>query len=58
MKRTALDNGLILRADGAGWFAVAPALCAEESDLDEIADKIRTSLIDARDALARRAKTG
>lgn len=46
LKRTALDNGLILRVD-PNWFAVAPALIAEESDLDELCDLIEKSLVQA-----------
>ncbi len=43
LKRTALDNGLIMRIDPS-WFAVAPALIAEESDLDEMTALIDKSL--------------
>ncbi|HLV87650.1 MAG TPA: aspartate aminotransferase family protein [Candidatus Sulfotelmatobacter sp.] len=46
MKRTALRNGLILRIDPS-WFAVAPPLIAEESDLDEMCDLIDKSLREA-----------
>jgi len=46
MKRTALRNGLILRIDPS-WFAVAPALIAEEKDLDEMCDLIEKSLREA-----------
>jgi adenosylmethionine-8-amino-7-oxononanoate aminotransferase len=45
-KRTALANGLILRADPT-WFAVCPALTADESALDEMCDLIEKSLTDA-----------
>jgi adenosylmethionine-8-amino-7-oxononanoate aminotransferase len=45
-KRTALANGLILRADPT-WFAVCPALTADESALDEMCDLIEKSLADA-----------
>jgi adenosylmethionine-8-amino-7-oxononanoate aminotransferase len=48
LKRTALKNGLIMRVD-PDWFAVAPALIAEQSDIDEMAALIDKSL---RDALA------
>jgi len=48
LKRTALDNGLILRID-PDWFAVSPPLIAEEADLDEMCDLIDLSL---REALA------
>ncbi|MSR81519.1 MAG: aspartate aminotransferase family protein [Candidatus Latescibacteria bacterium] len=46
LKRTALDNGLILRVD-PNWFAVAPALIATPSDLDELCDLIEKSLVQA-----------
>lgn len=46
MKRSALRNGLILRTDPS-WFAVAPPLIAEESDLDEMCDLIEKSLREA-----------
>jgi adenosylmethionine-8-amino-7-oxononanoate aminotransferase len=46
LKRTALENGLIMRIDPT-WFAVAPALIAEESDLDEMCGLIETSLLQA-----------
>lgn len=48
LKKTALHNGLIMRVDPS-WFAVAPPLIAEESDLDEMCGLIEKSL---RDALA------
>lgn len=46
LRRTALDNGLILRADPC-WFAVCPALTAERSDIDELCDLVEKSLVDA-----------
>ena len=46
LKRTTLQNGLILRIDPS-WFAVAPALIATESDIDELGDLIEKSLVDA-----------
>ena len=46
LKRTALKNGLVIRVDPT-WFAVAPALIAEKSDIDEMCDLIEKSLIDA-----------
>jgi adenosylmethionine-8-amino-7-oxononanoate aminotransferase len=46
LKRTALVNGLIMRIDPS-WFAVAPALIAEESDLDEMCELIDKSLVQA-----------
>ena len=45
-KRTSLDNGIILRID-PDWFAVAPAIIAERSDIDEMVDRIEASLKDA-----------
>jgi adenosylmethionine-8-amino-7-oxononanoate aminotransferase len=49
LRKTALENGIILRIDPT-WFAVAPPLIAEEADLDEMCALIEKSL---RDALAR-----
>jgi adenosylmethionine-8-amino-7-oxononanoate aminotransferase len=46
LKRTALENGIILRIDPT-WFAVAPPLIAEESDLDEMCALIEKSVRDA-----------
>ena len=46
LKRTSLDNGIILRIN-PDWFAVAPALIAEKSDIDEMVDRIEASLSDA-----------
>jgi adenosylmethionine-8-amino-7-oxononanoate aminotransferase len=46
LKRTALANGLIMRVDPT-WFAVAPALIADESDLDEMCSLIEKSLAGA-----------
>ncbi len=46
LKRTTLQNGLILRIDPS-WFAVAPALISTESDIDELGDLIEKSLVDA-----------
>src|SRR5262249_41081466 len=51
MKKTALKNGLILRVD-PNWFAVAPALIAEESDIDEMCDLIEKSLVEALEEVA------
>jgi adenosylmethionine-8-amino-7-oxononanoate aminotransferase len=48
LKRTALENGLILRVDPS-WFAVAPALIAEQGDLDEMCDLVEKSLAQALD---------
>ena len=46
LKTCALKNGLILRVDPS-WFAVAPPLIAEKSDIDEMCERIEKSLIDA-----------
>jgi len=46
LKITALGNGLIMRIDPT-WFAVSPALIAEEPDIDEMVELIRKSLKDA-----------
>jgi adenosylmethionine-8-amino-7-oxononanoate aminotransferase len=46
LKRTALENGIILRVDPS-WFAVAPPLIAGESDLDEMCALIEKSVTDA-----------
>ena len=50
LKRTALKNGLIMRIDPT-WFAVAPALIATESDLDEMFEFIDKSLQEALDSV-------
>lgn len=46
LKRTAVQNGLIMRVD-PNWFAVAPALIAEKSDIDEMVERIERSLLAA-----------
>jgi adenosylmethionine-8-amino-7-oxononanoate aminotransferase len=46
LKRTALANGIILRVDPS-WFAIAPPLIAEESDLDEMCERIEKSVAEA-----------
>jgi len=48
-----LKNGLILRADPKGWFALAPALCATEADIEELSTLVRKSLKDSLDAVTR-----
>jgi adenosylmethionine-8-amino-7-oxononanoate aminotransferase len=50
LKATALENGLIMRID-PDWFAVSPALIAEESDLDEMCDLVEKSVKDALDRI-------
>ncbi|MBN2209896.1 MAG: aspartate aminotransferase family protein [Sedimentisphaerales bacterium] len=56
LKRTALDNGLIMRIDPS-WFAVAPALVAEVSDLDEMAALIDKSLKQALEQVTTGSKS-
>ena len=51
LKETSLKNGLIMRIDPT-WFAVAPALIAEKSDLDEMFKLIDKSLKDAFDQVS------
>jgi len=46
LKRTALNNGLIMRIDPS-WFAVAPALIAQQADMDELYELIDRSLLEA-----------
>lgn len=46
LRSTALANGLIMRVDPT-WFAVAPALIATESAIDEMCELIEKSLEDA-----------
>ncbi|NJN84142.1 MAG: aspartate aminotransferase family protein [Caldilineaceae bacterium] len=46
LKRTAIENGLIMRVD-PNWFAIAPALIAEREHLDELAELIERSLLEA-----------
>ena len=51
LKRTALDNGLILRVD-PDWFAVCPALIAQQADIDQMCDLVEKSLKDALELIA------
>lgn len=51
MKVSALRNKLIIRADHNGWFAVAPALCATDDEIDELCSLVRKSLVEALDEL-------
>ena len=46
LKQTALKNGIIMRIEPT-WFSVAPALIAEETDIDEMYSLIDKSLGDA-----------
>lgn len=51
LKWTALENGLIMRIDPT-WFAVAPALVADNSEIDEMCSLIELSLRQALEAVA------
>jgi len=51
LKKTALEQGIILRIDPT-WFAVAPPLTAEQSDLEVMCDLIERSLCTALNRLA------
>ncbi len=51
LKQTSLENGLILRVDPS-WFAVAPALIVQKSDVDEMFALIERSLTQALDRVA------
>lgn len=53
LKKTSLENGLIMRIDPS-WFAVAPALIAERSDIDEMFELIDKSLKDALDIVGKK----
>ena len=53
LSRTAIDNGLIMRVDPS-WFAVAPALTAGQSEIDEMCDLIERSLLQALEAVGSR----
>lgn len=57
MKRTAVENGIILRVDPT-WFAVAPPLIAEESDLVTMCDLVEKSLRDALQAVGSDSRRG
>jgi adenosylmethionine-8-amino-7-oxononanoate aminotransferase len=52
LKQTSLNNGIILRIN-PDWFAVAPALIAEEGDIDEMVELIEKSLTDALEIVGR-----
>ncbi len=51
LKKTALKNGLILRVN-PDWFAVAPALIAEKSDIDCMCQLIEESLKEALETVS------
>ncbi len=46
LKKTAIDNGLILRIHG-DFFSVAPPLIVEKADIDELVDLLDKSLSEA-----------
>lgn len=46
LKKTALENGLVMRID-PNWFAVAPALTISEEEIDEMCALIEKSIVDA-----------
>jgi adenosylmethionine-8-amino-7-oxononanoate aminotransferase len=46
LKRTAVQNGIIMRVDPT-WFAVCPPLIAEEADIDEMYELVEKSVADA-----------
>jgi adenosylmethionine-8-amino-7-oxononanoate aminotransferase len=46
LKRTAIENGLILRVDPS-WFAVSPALTATDEEIDTMCELIERSLAQA-----------
>lgn len=50
LKRTAADNGLIMRID-PDWFAVCPPLIAEERDIDEMIELLERSLVEALETI-------
>ena len=51
LKKTALENGLVMRVDPS-WFAVAPPLIADEHNIDEMYDLIDRSLRAAVDTVS------
>ena len=54
LKKTAQANGLIMRINSnPDWFAVAPPLIAEKSDIDEMCDLIDKSLKEALDIVVK-----
>jgi adenosylmethionine-8-amino-7-oxononanoate aminotransferase len=53
LKRTAIDNGLIMRIDPS-WFAVAPALIASRAEIDEMCSLIERSLVQALETVRSR----
>jgi 4-aminobutyrate aminotransferase-like enzyme len=53
LKRTAIENGLIMRIDPT-WFAVAPALIAGKAEIDEMCSLIERSLVQAVEGVRKR----
>lgn len=52
LKWTAIENGLAMRIDPT-WFAVAPALIASKSEIDEMCSLVELSLRQALGAVGR-----
>lgn len=46
LKRTAIENGIIMRVD-PDWFAVAPPIISTDEEIEEMCDLIEKSLVDA-----------
>lgn len=46
LKKTAVENGIILRID-PDWFAVAPPITATDEEIEEMCDLIEKSLVEA-----------
>ena len=51
LKRTALDNGLIMRIDPS-LFAVSPALVATDEEIDLLCELVERSLVQALENVA------
>ena len=50
-RKTALQHGLILRVQPT-WGALAPALICTREEIDDLVDRLRSSLLDAWDRIA------
>jgi len=46
LKKTAIENGIILRID-PDWFAIAPPITSTDEEIEEMCDLIEKSLVDA-----------
>lgn len=53
LKKTAANNGIILRID-PDWFAIAPPLIATDEQIEEMCDLIEKSLVDALDIVKKK----